>query len=164
MSATRIQSLSAREILDSRGNPTFEVDVLLENGSIGRAAVPSGASTGSREAVELRDGDRQRYGGKGVLKAVANVVTDIAPALERVDASQQLELEARLCQLDGTEFKSRIGANSILGVSLAVARAAFLQAHSWLDPESLSRRSSWPNGNTQGPGQPRPFGLSRMSC
>ncbi len=124
MNAALIRSLSAREILDSRGNPTVEVDVVLENGACGRAAVPSGASTGSREAVELRDGDPQRYGGKGVLKAVESVATEISAALHGVDACQQSELDALLCRLDGTDNKVRLGANAILGVSMAAARAA----------------------------------------
>jgi enolase len=124
VSATNIRSIAAREILDSRGNPTVEVDVALENGACGRAAVPSGASTGTREAVELRDGDLQRYGGKGVLKAVTNVQTEISSALRGTDASRQSDLDDRLCRLDGTDNKSRLGANAILGVSMAAARAA----------------------------------------
>lgn len=119
-----IISVSAREILDSRGNPTVEVDVLLETGVAGRAAVPSGASTGEREAVELRDGDSSRYGGKGVLNAVHNVNTEIAEALMGMDATDQMAVDHALLDLDGTENKARLGANAILGVSMAVARAA----------------------------------------
>ncbi len=119
----RIAAVRAREILDSRGNPTVEVDVLLDDGSTGRAAVPSGASTGSREAVELRDGEPHRYGGKGVRRAVGNVDTEIAPALVGMDAGDQTPVDERLRALDGTPNKGRLGANAILGVSLAVARA-----------------------------------------
>ena len=119
-----IESVRAREILDSRGNPTIEVDVRLEDGAFGCAAVPSGASTGVHEAVELRDGDRTRYGGKGVLKAVQFVNETIAPELEGQSAGEQLELDAMLGALDGTPNKGRLGANAILGVSLAAARAA----------------------------------------
>ena len=119
-----IESVRAREILDSRGNPTIEVDVLLEDGTVGRAAVPSGASTGVHEAVELRDGDSARYGGKGVLKAVQFVNETIAHELEGQSAGEQLELDATLVALDGTPNKGRLGANAILGVSLAAARAA----------------------------------------
>jgi len=119
-----IADISAREILDSRGNPTLEVDVLLDSGSVGRAAVPSGASTGQFEAVELRDGDKSRYGGKGVLKAVMNVNDLIAPALLDNDATDQTAVDAELLELDGTPNKSKLGANAILGVSLAVAKAA----------------------------------------
>ncbi len=122
--ATTIQTIHAREILDSRGNPTVEVDVTLQDGSKGRAAVPSGASTGSREASELRDGDSKRYGGKGVLKAVANVNTTIAAALKGTDATDQSGVDTKMLELDGTEFKSNLGANAILGVSMAAARAA----------------------------------------
>jgi enolase len=119
-----IVDVVAREILDSRGNPTVEADVLLESGVMGRAAVPSGASTGSREAVELRDGDRQRYGGKGVLKAVENINTEISEAIMGLDASEQSFIDAALVELDGTENKTRLGANAILAVSMAVAKAA----------------------------------------
>jgi enolase len=122
-----IVSVSAREILDSRGNPTVEVDVILETGSAGRAAVPSGASTGAREAVELRDGDPERYGGKGVLKAVNHVNTEINDALEDMDATDQIAIDRALMDLDGTENKGRLGANAMLGVSMAVARAAALE-------------------------------------
>ncbi|MCQ4574282.1 MAG: phosphopyruvate hydratase [Candidatus Brocadiales bacterium] len=123
MSAS-INDIKAREILDSRGNPTIEVDVLLEGGSLGRAAVPSGASCGTHEALELRDGDTSRYLGKGVLKAVKNVNEIIGPGLKGRDACDQTAIDQELIQLDGTENKERLGANAILGVSLAVARAA----------------------------------------
>jgi enolase len=119
-----IAEIHAREILDSRGNPTVEVEVLLENGGFGRAAVPSGASTGTREAVELRDGDGKRYGGKGVRRAVRNVVEVIAPELEGTEAAEQAAVDRVLLELDGTPNKSALGANALLGVSLAVARAA----------------------------------------
>ena len=119
-----IAEIHAREILDSRGNPTVEVEVLLENGGFGRAAVPSGASTGTREAVELRDGDGKRYGGKGVRQAVRNVVEVIAPELEGTEAAEQAAVDRVLLELDGTPNKSALGANALLGVSLAVARAA----------------------------------------
>jgi len=119
-----ISGVYAREILDSRGNPTVEVEVQLESGSWGRAAVPSGASTGKREAVELRDGDKQRYGGKGVRQAVRTVEETIAPEIEGLEASEQAGIDQALLELDGTPNKSGLGANAILGVSLAVARAA----------------------------------------
>ncbi len=119
-----IVDIVGREILDSRGNPTVECDVLLESGTMGRAAVPSGASTGTREAVELRDGDKSRYGGKGVLKAVEHINTEISEAVLGLDASEQAFLDKTLIDLDGTENKSRLGANAILAVSMAVARAA----------------------------------------
>ena len=121
---TAIVEVMAREILDSRGNPTVEADVLLESGIIGRAAVPSGASTGTREAVELRDGDMQRYLGKGVLRAVENVNTEICEAIIGLDASDQTFIDKTLIDLDGTENKSRLGANALLAVSMAVAKAA----------------------------------------
>ncbi|PZV19000.1 MAG: phosphopyruvate hydratase [Pseudanabaena sp.] len=121
---TNIQSIQAREILDSRGNPTVEVDVTLQDGSKGRAAVPSGASTGSREALELRDNDPKRYGGKGVLKAVANVNEAISFVLTGMDATDQVAIDTKMLELDGTEYKSNLGANAILGVSMAIARAA----------------------------------------
>ncbi len=124
MTDSRITHISAREILDSRGNPTLEADVRLASGAFGRAAVPSGASTGAREAIELRDGDPKRYNGKGVLQAVANVNGEIAKALHGMDASEQAALDARMIALDGTENKGRLGANAILGVSLAAAKAA----------------------------------------
>jgi enolase len=119
-----IVDVVAREILDSRGNPTVEADVLLESGVMGRAAVPSGASTGSREAIELRDGDARRYAGKGVLKAVENVNTEISEAIVGLDASEQAFIDKTLIDLDGTENKSRLGANATLAVSMAVAKAA----------------------------------------
>src|SRR5450759_653879 len=119
-----IESIHAREILDSRGNPTVEVECLLEGGASARAAVPSGASTGTREALELRDGDKKRYGGKGVLTAVENVNKLIAPELEGMDARQQAEIDRLMIDLDGTEMKTKLGANAILGVSMAVCRAA----------------------------------------
>ncbi len=119
-----IEEVTAREILDSRGNPTIRVTVMLDDGTIGTAAVPSGASTGAHEAVELRDGDRRRYGGKGVLKAVRNVNEEIARALDDIPATEQRVVDRILCELDGTPNKSRLGANAILGTSLAVARAA----------------------------------------
>jgi enolase len=121
---TTIEFIDAREILDSRGNPTVEVDVVLDDGSVGRAAVPSGASTGVHEAVELRDGDHSRYGGKGVLQAVGNVIDVIAPALVGLDASDQAGIDGVLMELDGTPNKGELGANAILGVSLATAHAA----------------------------------------
>jgi enolase len=123
MNDTSIRVVHAREILDSRGNPTLEAEVILESGAVGRAAVPSGASTGSREAVELRDGDKTRYLGKGVTKAVANVNTTIAEALRGFDASDQKALDAKLIALDGTPNKGKLGANALLGVSLANAHA-----------------------------------------
>ena len=119
-----IVDVIAREILDSRGNPTVEADVLLESGVMGRAAVPSGASTGEKEAIELRDGDKQRYMGKGVLKAVEYVNTEIAEAIIGLDAAEQAFIDQTMIELDGTENKSRLGANAILAVSMAVARAA----------------------------------------
>src|SRR5512138_1205230 len=119
-----IVDIVGREILDSRGNPTIECDVLLESGTMGRAAVPSGASTGSREAIELRDGDKSRYLGKGVLKAVEHVNTEISEAVLGLDASEQAFLDRTLIDLDGTENKGRLGANATLAVSMAVARAA----------------------------------------
>jgi len=121
---TTIEHVQAREILDSRGNPTVEVEVWLESGDMGRAAVPSGASTGTREALELRDGDQERYGGKGVTKAVDNVNEEIAPELLGLDATDQAGLDQLMIERDGTETKKRLGANAILGVSLAVAKAA----------------------------------------
>ena len=119
-----INQIKAREILDSRGNPTLEVDVTLENGSVGRAAVPSGASTGAHEAVELRDNDKARFKGKGVLKAVENVNKDLATALIGLNAKGQKSIDQKMIDLDGTENKSRLGANAILGISLAIAKAA----------------------------------------
>src|SRR5919109_677203 len=119
-----IADIRGREILDSRGNPTVEVEVELENGAMGRAAVPSGASTGAHEAVELRDGDKKRYGGKGVRKAVAAVNAEIMDLLSGLDARDQIKIDRALIDLDGTPNKGRLGANAILGVSLAVAKAA----------------------------------------
>src|SRR5690606_19345878 len=121
---TTITHVLAREVLDSRGNPTVEVEVYLESGARGRAIVPSGASTGAHEAVELRDGDKERYLGKGVLKAVQNVNDVIAPELEGMDALEQVAIDQRLIELDGTPNKGKLGANAILAVSMAVARAA----------------------------------------
>jgi len=123
-----VTQVRARQILDSRGSPTIQVDVQLSDGSFGRAAVPSGASTGKAEALERRDGDMRRYQGRGVLEAVADVAHLIAPALRGLEATHQAEIDRRLCQLDGTPNKSRLGANTILGVSLAVARAAAASA------------------------------------
>src|SRR5205809_6222029 len=124
MSKTAIASIHAREILDSRGNPTVEVDVRLESGALGRAAVPSGASTGEHEAWELRDGDKKRYSGKGVTKAVANVNEKIAASVKGWDARDQAKIDNRLIELDGSTNKKNLGANALLGVSLAVAHAA----------------------------------------
>ncbi len=120
----RIVNVLGREVLDSRGNPTIEVDVMTESGAFGRAAVPSGASTGENEALELRDGDKSRYLGKGVLKAVANVNDVIAPKLIGMDVTRQADIDALMIELDGTKTKSKLGANAMLGVSLAVAKAA----------------------------------------
>ncbi|NRG41731.1 phosphopyruvate hydratase [Rathayibacter sp. VKM Ac-2804] len=138
-----IEAVVAREILDSRGNPTVEVEVLLEDGASSRAAVPSGASTGAFEAYELRDGDAERYLGKGVQKAVDAVIDEIGPAIEGFDATDQRLVDAELIELDGTENKSRLGANAILGVSLAVAKAAAQSAD--LD---LFRYVGGPNAHT----------------
>jgi enolase len=129
MKITRIQAI---EILDSRGNPTLEAEIHLDDGSVGRAAVPSGASTGEREAVELRDGDSSRFVGKGVTRAVANVNGEIADAVRGMDASDQAALDRRLIELDGTDNKSRVGANALLGVSLAAAHAAAAARGQWL--------------------------------
>src|SRR3990167_10269578 len=119
----QITNIKGREILDSRGNPTVEADVLLTDGTMGRASVPSGASTGSREACELRDGDMKRYGGRGVRQALAHINHDINQALHDCSVEDQAALDKRLCELDGTDDKSRLGANAILAVSLASARA-----------------------------------------
>ncbi len=135
-----IDAVGAREILDSRGNPTVEVEVALDDGTIARAAVPSGASTGQFEAVELRDGDKERYGGKGVEKAVLAVLDDIGPELLGYDASEQRLVDQALLDLDGTPDKSRLGANAVLGVSLAVARAAAEQRRA--SPVPLRRWTS----------------------
>ncbi|MEK6222912.1 MAG: phosphopyruvate hydratase, partial [Chloroflexota bacterium] len=121
---TAIETIKARQILDSRGNPTVEVDVTLLDGSFGRAAVPSGASTGVHEALELRDGDKDIYLGKSVMQAVTNVNTVIGDALKGKDATRQKDIDALMLDLDGTEHKSKLGANAILGTSLAVAKAA----------------------------------------
>ena len=121
---SKIKKVFAREILDSSGNPTVEVDVVLNNGILGRAAVPSGASTGSKEAVELRDGDKSRYLGKGVLNAVNNVNEIIAPEIIGRNPSEQKEIDSLMIKIDGTENKGRLGANAILGVSIAAAKAA----------------------------------------
>ena len=121
---SKIAKILSREILDSRGNPTVEVDIILDNGDMGRAAVPSGASTGEHEAVELRDGEKNRYLGKGVKKAVQNIIKEIAPALIGLDPADQRTIDNTLISLDGTPNKGRLGANAILGVSLASAKAA----------------------------------------
>ncbi len=121
---SKIREVTGREILDSRGNPTVEAEVVLENGAWGKAAVPSGASTGKFEALELRDGDPDRYGGKGVRKAVENINEEISYALDGYNPLWQEKIDKRLLELDGTEDKSNLGANAILGVSMAVARAA----------------------------------------
>src|SRR5438445_2366638 len=119
-----IESIRAREILDSRGNPTVEVDVRLADGTLGRAAVPSGASTGAHEAIELRDGDKKRYLGKGVLQAVRNINDRIAPKLKGMDPAEQAAIDGLMLELDGTPNKGKLGANALLGVFLAVAQAA----------------------------------------
>src|SRR5437667_8144233 len=124
MGKSNISQIAAREILDSRGNPTIEVDVRLAGGALGRAAVPSGASTGEHEAWELRDSDKRRFGGKGVLRAVANVNEKIAPAIKGWDACDQAKIDQKIIELDGTTNKKNLGANALLGVSLAVAHAA----------------------------------------
>jgi len=126
--STAIMSVRALEILDSRGNPTVRVQVTLDNGISASASVPSGASTGENEALELRDGDKKRYGGKGVLKAVANVNETIAPKLVGLCPSRQAEIDRLMIDLDGTPTKSKLGANAILGVSMAVTRAAAMAA------------------------------------
>ena len=126
---TAITDIIGREILDSRGNPTVEVEVTLEDGSVGRAAVPSGASTGAHEAVELRDGDKKRYLGKGVQKALAAVETEIFDAIGGMDAEKQAQIDDIMIALDGTPNKARLGANAILGVSLAVAKAAAMDSN-----------------------------------
>src|SRR5271154_4117253 len=123
-----IGDLTAREILDSRGNPTVECDVVLESGASGRAAVPSGASTGTYEAVELRDGDPARFGGKGVRQAIANIEGEILEAVGGIDAAEQIRIDEIMIDLDGTPNKSRLGANATLAVSLAVAKAAAADA------------------------------------
>jgi enolase len=143
---TEIVAIRAREVLDSRGNPTVEADVILESGAMGRAIVPSGASTGEHEAVELRDGDKSHYLGKGVLQAVANVETVIAPELEGMDAANQRLIDQTMIALDGTPNKAKLGANAILAVSMAAARAVaqtleiplYRAAHA--DAERVERR------------------------
>ena len=125
---TKIETIRAMEVLDSRGNPTVRVQVALDNGITASASVPSGASTGENEALELRDGDKKRYGGKGVLKAVANVNHTIAPKLLGLEPARQAEIDRLMIDLDGTPTKSKLGANAILGVSMAVARAAAMAA------------------------------------
>ncbi len=121
---SKILDIYAREVIDSRGNPTVEVDVLLESGALGRAIVPSGASTGEREALELRDGDKKRFHGKGVLQAIKNVIEEISPRLRGLNSEEQVLIDNTLIELDGTENKSRLGANAILGVSMAIAHAS----------------------------------------
>src|ERR1700761_4452518 len=128
MAHTSIRKIVGREILDSRGNPTVEVDIWLEDGAFGRAAVPSGASTGEHEAWELRDGDQKRYGGKGVSRAVKNVHDAIAPAIKGWDARDQAKIDHKMIELDGTPNKRNLGANALLGVSLAVAHAGAVAA------------------------------------
>src|SRR5438309_12096903 len=129
MEKSKISQIAAREILDSRGNPTIEVDVRLAGGALGRAAGPSGASTGEHEAWELRDGDKKRYGRKGVTRAVANVNDKIASAIKGWDARDQSKIDNKLVELDGTPNKKNLGANALLGVSLAVAHAAAAEAN-----------------------------------
>ena len=145
--STKIARVHGRQILDSRGNPTVEADVTLEGGAIGRAAVPSGASTGEHEAIELRDGDKSRYLGKGVLKAVANVNGALARAVAGLDAADQRGLDRRMIEADGSPNKGNLGANAILAVSMAAARAAAAAAHQPLY-KYLARYSSEPSGNT----------------
>src|SRR3981189_1632559 len=138
--STKIARVHGRQIIDSRGNPTVEADVVLEGGALGRAAVPSGASTGEHEAIELRDGDKSRYLGKGVLKAVANVNGEIARAVTGLDASDQGALDRRMIETDGSPNKGNLGANAILAVSMAAARTA--AAASRQPPYKYLRRSS----------------------
>jgi len=145
--STKIARVHGRQIIDSRGNPTVEADVVLEGGALGRAAVPSGASTGEHEAIELRDGDKSRYLGKGVLKAVANVNGEIARAVTGLDASDQGALDRRMIETDGSPNKENLGANAILAVSMAAARAAASAAHKPLY-KYLAQYSSDPSGNT----------------
>ena len=141
----KIEKIIGREILDSRGNPTVEVDVILESGFTGRASVPSGASTGEHEALELRDGDKKRYGGKGVLKAVNNINNIIAPKLVGMSALEQMSIDHAMLALDGTKTKSNLGANAILGVSLAVAKAAAADRKSTRLNSSHNRESRMPS-------------------
>src|SRR5258707_740297 len=145
--STKIPKVPARQVIDSRGNPTVEADVILEGGALGRAAVPSGASTGEHEAIELRDGDKALYLGKGVLKAVANVNGALASAVAGLDASDQRALDRRMIETDGSPNKGNLGANAILAVSMAAARAAAAAAHQPLY-KYLARYSSDPSGNT----------------
>jgi len=145
--STKIARVHGRQIIDSRGNPTVEADVVLEGGALGRAAVPSGASTGEHEAIELRDGDKSRYLGKGVLKAVANVNGEIARAVTGLDASNQVALDRRMIEIDGSPNKGNLGANAILAVSMAAARAAASSARQPLY-KYLAQYSSDPSGNT----------------
>jgi len=140
--SSKIKDIKAREVIDSRGNPTVEADVILESGVLGRAAVPSGASTGSREAIELRDGDKKRYGGKGVLKAVENINKEIRAALLDQDATQQAKIDNIMIELDGTENKERLGANATLAVSLAVAKAVAIESGQSLY-KSLNTEGDW---------------------
>ena len=141
LTMTKIASVEALEILDSRGNPTVRVHVALDDGTIATSSVPSGASTGENEAVELRDGDKRRYGGKGVRKAVANVVEKIGPAVIGLDPTRQAEIDGLMISLDGTTNKSALGANAMLGVSMAVARAAAQSAK--LDAPIGITMNSW---------------------
>ena len=145
--STKITSVHGREIIDSRGNPTVEADVRLENGALGRAAVPSGASTGEHEAIELRDGDKSRYLGKGVQKAVGHVNRDIATAVVGMDAADQRALDKKMIEADGTSNKSKFGANAILAVSMAAARAAAAASGQPLY-KYLARYSGDPSANT----------------
>jgi enolase len=149
---SKIKDIRGREIIDSRGNPTVEADVLLDSGIVGRAAVPSGASTGTREAVELRDGDKKRYGGKGVLKAVEHINTILKKALVGCDPREQAALDEKMISLDGTDNKGRLGANALLGVSLANAHAAALDAH-----EPLYRHLAHLIGGKREPVMPVPM-------
>ena len=149
---SKIKDIRGREIVDSRGNPTVEADVVLESGALGRAAVPSGASTGTREAVELRDGDKKRYGGKGVLKAVGHINTVLRQALIGMEAGEQAAIDRRMIELDGTDTKGRLGANALLGVSLATAHAA---AHEAQQP--LYRHLSQLIGGRREPVMPVPM-------
>jgi hypothetical protein len=168
---TRIRRIHAREILDSRGNPTLEAEVTLDSGQVGRAAVPSGASTGSKEAVELRDGDKTRYLGKGVRKAVDNVNTTIAAALKGFEATDQSGLDRRLIDLDGTENKGRLGANALLGVSIAAAHAAAastpVKSSTVVATPRWKPKSSWRTVRSvvpRFPPAPRPAPRKRSSC
>src|ERR1700738_3827695 len=145
--STKITRVHARQVIDSRGNPTVEADVFVDSGALGRAAVPSGASTGEHEAIELRDGDKTKYLGKGVLKAVANVNAEIAKAVIGLDGAEQRGLDHAMISLDGTPTKSRLGANAILAVSMAAARAAAVALQQPLY-KYLSRYSSDPSGST----------------